>query len=336
VANNLSQVGKSRLRVAIVGRSMANTSRLSSIANARAAIFGSRVAFQPLEIREFTALAFSRLLRSLKPKIVFHVASLQSPWESAAGQNRWTRLMASAGFGITLPLQMALAAETSRAASDGKAAIINASYPDCVNVVLQRLGLRVTCGIGNAAIVEALCRSHAMTGGGDVRIVGHHGHLASWLKSKRSADQPRIWIRNREVDPLRLSPNLGAIGEQLNHVTSATAVSVILTLLSGETRQLSVPGVAGLPGGYPFAIKNQEFKLRLPSGISIEEAVAHNKTGERADGLELNTGVTFVRKVREALASVDFEYAQGFDLADWSRVRDRMVALRDRLRRTSA
>jgi len=87
-----------------------------------------------------------------------------------------------------------------------------------------------------------------------------------------------------------------------------------------------------MPGGYPFLLKRGRFSLRLPSGIDLPEAVAHNKTGERLDGLDLGSGVKFTAKARRALTDVGFEYAQGFDLPEWPSVRDRMVSLRDRLR----
>jgi len=266
----------------------------------------------------------------LKPKVIFQVASLQSPWEAARGANGWTKLVESAGFGITLPLQMSLAAEVSRGADDSEAAIVNASYPDCVNVALHRLGLRTTCGIGNSAIVEAFCLSN--TKSRDVRVVGHHGHLGGWIKGERSRAQPRIWVNGREMDAQRLRPRLGAIGAELNHVTASTAVPVIMALLIGDTLYRSIPGVAGLSGGYPFEVKHGKFKLQLPAGVSIEEALAHNKTGERLEGLDLASGVRFIGNARKRLASAGFEYAAGFDFAEWTCVRDRMLALRERLR----
>ena len=324
------------LRIGIIGRSEEKTCQLAMIANARAAILGTAVIFEPLVIPQFEAHAFARVLRQLKPKVVFQAASVQSPWEAGEEQNGWTRLLASAGFGITLPLQMALAAEVSRAAGDSEAFIINASYPDCVNLALHQLSLRTTCGIGNSAIVESFCRAEMGLRKRDVRVVGHHGHLSAWLKGKRSRHQPRIWVNAREADPVRLRPKLGPIGKELNSVTAATAVSVMMALLSGEMLLVSIPGVADLPGGYPYIVKNGKFTLRLPEGISKEEAIAHNKTGERSDGLDIASGVHFVGKARQALASAGFEYAEGFDFANWTDARDRMLALRERLRLLSA
>jgi hypothetical protein len=305
---------------------------MALIANARAASFGSSATFLPFGIPELKALAFSRVLRSLKPRVILHAASLQSPWEASQGRNLWTKLLAAGGFGITLPLQLALAAEISRGAADSEAAIVNACYPDCVNVVLHRLGLRTTCGIGNAAIVEAFCRSNVKVGSSDVRIVGHHGHLGVWLTGQRSRSQPRIWVKGAEMESLGLRPRLGSIGEELNAVTSSTAVPVMMSLLTGETLRASIPGVAGLPGGYPFVLNRRKFTLRLPSDITSEEAIAHNQTGERLDGLDLRSGTKFVGNARRALSSAAFEYAQGFDLAEWRSVCDKMIALRDRLR----
>lgn len=332
VVHALSQVPRIALRVVIIARSGKKAAQLAQIANARAGIFSASTRFEALEIAEFKAAAFSGMFRSLKPKVVFQTASLQSPWESAGGANGWTRLLASVGFGITLPLQMALTAEVSRAASDSEAAIVNACYPDCVNVALDRTGLRVTCGIGNAAIVEAFCRVHQKVRGAEVRVVGHHGQLAGWLLGKDSAVQPRIWVKGREVQAIRLSPKLEGVSEELNEVTAATASAVILALASGKTLRMSIPGVAGLPGGYPFLVKSGKFRLQLPAEISREEAIAHNRMGEQMDGLELGDGVRFVEKARAALTAAGFRYAQGFAFEEWAEVRDAMLALQNQLR----
>jgi hypothetical protein len=332
VVNALSQISPGPLRIAIIGRSMPKVGRLASIANARAAALRASATFVPLEVAPFKASSFFRAIRSFKPKVIFQVASIQSPWESTREQNRWTNLLASAGFGITLPLQLVLAAEVARAASDSEAAIINASYPDCVNVVLHRLGLRTTCGIGNCAIVEAFCRSHRQLGNSDVRVVGHHGHFYGWLHGKRSQTQPRTWVRGQEIESIGFHPHLGPIADELNNVTAATAVPVILSLLTGATLHASIPGVGALPGGYPFALKRGRFTLRLPPGVTLTEAIAHNKTGERMDGLVLESGVKFIGKARRALASAGFEYAEGFDLSDWQKASRKMTLLRSCLR----
>jgi hypothetical protein len=84
-----------------------------------------------------------------------------------------------------------------------------------------------------------------------------------------------------------------------------------------------------MPGGYPFIVKRGKFALHLPSGITAAEAIAHNKTGERLDGLDLGTGVKFLGKAQRSLARVGFEYAEGFDLAEWPSACEKLIALRD-------
>lgn len=332
VANSLSQFSAGPLRVAVVGRSKEKVGRIALLGNARGRAVGGRVEFVPYEMARFNAKTFRRMFGALKPKVVFHAASVQSPWEGAQEQNAWTRLIATAGFGVTLPLQLALAVEVCRAAEEHKAAIINASYPDCVNVVLDRLGMRVTCGIGNSAIVEAFCRSSKEGKGKDVRVVGHHGHLGVWLQGKLAVSQPRVWVKGKEIASQRIRPKFGSIGEELNEVTSATAVAIILSLVTGATLEISTPGVGGLPGGYPFVLKNGKFRMRLPGDIRLEEAIAHNRTGERQDGLELGTGVKFVDKAEQVLGTARFEYEQGFDFVEWKAAYEKMLLLRQRLR----
>lgn len=320
-----------------MGRSYSKASEIALIANARAATAGTSVTFQTVSLAQLKAADLARVFRSLKPKVILLAASIQSPWERTQGENAWTRLVAQGGFGVTLPLQLALAAEVARAAEGLDAAVVNACYPDCVNVVLERSGLRVTCGLGNAAIVqafcEASCRSNGKAGKKDVRVIAHHGQLGPWLSGKASGRQPRIWIQGREVPAQGLRPGLGGIGEELNGVTTTTAIPLLLSLLSGEVLRTSIPGVEGLPGGYPFLLKRGKFSLRLPPGVTRAEAVAHNKKGERLDGLDLSaSGAKFVGRARKALDAAKYEYAQGFGFAEWPLACERMVALRDRLR----
>ena len=332
VLHALSQVPKVALRVVVIARSGKKAQTLAQIANARAAIVSSRARFDAQEIAEFREAAFSRAFRTLKPKVIFQTASLQSPWESAGGANGWTKLVASAGFGMTLPLQMALTAEVSRAAGDSEAAIVNACYPDCVNVALERVGLRVTCGIGNAGIVEAFCRANEKANGARVRVAGHHGQLRGWLLGDSSAAQPRIWVKGREVRAIGWSPKLPSISEDLNEVTATTALAVIMALVTGETLEMSIPGVSGLPGGYPYVVKKGKFSLRLPPEISREEAIAHNRIGEQMDGLEMVEGIRFVERARVALAAAGFRYAEGFTFEEWRKARDAVLALQNQLR----
>jgi hypothetical protein len=51
------------------------------------------------------------------------------------------------------------------------------------------------------------------------------------------------------------------------------------------------------------------------------------------DGLDVRSDVQFVGKARQSLEAAGFEYAEGFALADWEKVSEKMLGLRNRLRR---
>ncbi len=87
-----------------------------------------------------------------------------------------------------------------------------------------------------------------------------------------------------------------------------------------------------MPGGYPFEVRRGKFKLRLPAGITWQEAIEHNRKGERSDGLELGEDVKFVGQAGESLEEAGYEYAKGFALAEWEKAAARMIELRERLR----
>lgn len=332
-AYGISLVVSGGLRVTVLGRSEPKVSQLVNIANARSASLSRAVNFTPCVLQSFSVSDLAPLLRSLKAKVILVAASLQSPWEFSGQDTAWTELVLRGGFGITLPLQLHLAAEISRSASELDCALVNACYPDCVNVVLYRLGLRTTCGIGNSAIVEAFCRSKiGVESSSDVRVIGHHGQLNPWIKGIGFSSHPRIWVDDAEIESMHMRPELGAIGEELNQVTGCTAIRVVMSLLTKTEMKVSIPGVTGLPGGYPFTMGGHGFELRLPPTVSTAMAIEHNQKGERLDGISIGSNVDFVPETRHLLRNVGFDYPEGFAFEDWPLVCSRMLALRERLR----
>jgi len=74
-------------------------------------------------------------------------------------------------------------------------------------------------------------------------------------------------------------------------------------------------------------------ELRLPAGISLDDAVARNQRWALADGALVDGGrVTFGDAARAELAAVAPELADGFDATDLTTVAERMHGLRDQLR----
>jgi len=98
----------------------------------------------------------------------------------------------------------------------------------------------------------------------------------------------------------------------------------------------SIPGVGGLPAGYPFLLQQGKFQMQFPRGVSLREAIAHNQAGERLDGLELSSSVKFVGEVRHQIAERHHSFANGFAFPDWEKAPEDRLRLRDRLRRLRA
>ena len=75
-------------------------------------------------------------------------------------------------------------------------------------------------------------------------------------------------------------------GEHLNPVVAASGVKNALALLFDTGLLTHSPGPQGLPGGYPVRLSASGAEVFLPPGISLEQAIAINEVGQRADGIE--------------------------------------------------
>jgi hypothetical protein len=120
---------------------------------------------------------------------------------------------------------------------------------------------------------------------------------------------------------------------ELNQVTGLTAALLLSALLTGAALDTSLPGPLGLPGGYPVRLADGELELRLPPGLTVDDAVAHNQRWALADGVVVDGGrVRFSDTARAELAAVDADLAAGFDLTDLDAATRRLHEVRERLR----
>jgi len=69
-------------------------------------------------------------------------------------------------------------------------------------------------------------------------------------------------------------------------VTSATATRLMMSLLLADHFIRVCREWQGCRG-ISFILKRRKFALHLPSSITAGEAIVHNKTGERLEGLDL-------------------------------------------------
>lgn len=71
-----------------------------------------------------------------------------------------------------------------------------------------------------------------------------------------------------------------------NPIVAASGVKNALALLRDTGLLTHSPGPQGLPGGYPIRLGAAGAKVALPAGVTMEQALAINEAGQRADGVE--------------------------------------------------
>lgn len=249
--------------------------------------------------------AIEQLLRHIRPNLVLHVASLDSPWHRKEG-SLWADLIRRAGFGLSLPLQAALVTKVAKVMAHcaPDCALVNASYPDAVNPILRALGFDVLCGVGNIGILAAVLEEYAATGE-PISILAHHSDVSQIARSSvPTTGRVRVWVGNTETkqDDAAFDAVRQIRGEELNQITGATIAKLLQQLASGESFRCHVPGPNGLPGGYPVQFSDVAVSLDLPAALTREEAIAHNQESARVEGVFVENGiVNFLGQAAEAL-----------------------------------
>jgi hypothetical protein len=278
------------LAIVLAGRNAARLDWLAQAANARAFALGAahRVACRTLDWDAPDDLA--RLLDATRPALVFHAASLQSMWEIAAGRDAWAAAIRAGGYGMTLPLQLALARRVARAidAHSPASRLVNACYPDAANEILARLGHAVTCGVGNVATLAAAYGATLdVKAPARLRLLAHHRQVSAAILGDSRGHPPRVWLDAAEQDGL---PDVRLPSDAaLNRITGATAARLLAALLGRiERYEGHAPGPQGLPGGYPVVIEATRLELDLPAGLTLDAARTLNRAWGVEEGVSLD------------------------------------------------
>lgn len=327
-----------RAVIKVVGRSKKSAEQIAIISNVRAVIAHSKIRFVFDDIDWETTERIENILKNTSPAIIFHTASLQSPWDFFSIQSEWTKLVHQAGFGVTLPLQASLVMKVASAIKKLglKAVLVNACYPDAVNPLLKSLELDITCGIGNISILSAAVSFLVHNNRTEsLKILAHHLHVNPQPSISPNYREPRIWVESNELQSVgeMLQPIRGIHGHELNQITGATAVKIILALYDTTPILLHVPGPNGLPGGYPVLIANKKVSLSLPMGISEEQAILWNKCCAKYDGVVINNDglAHFSHKASEILLKYGFKYAHRFNCKHLDSVCKEFLILKQKL-----
>lgn len=295
IGHVFSTATRAPLHLVIASRPSSRLDWLSRSVAAAATSLGSGLIVNT-EAVDWSDEALRQLLVSWHPRLVIHTASLQSPW-SLGGDDEWCRLVRSAGYGLTLPLHLALARRIGRAIleTSPESLFINACYPDAANRMLKADGVPILCGIGNVAILASLMSLDESIPLHDVQLLAHHCHVAeaisptarstsaisslrAWRKGLPMDEAAKAWLRHAQIPS----------DQRLNRVTAASAVSVVMSLLGrAPPCRANLPGPLGLPGGYPVAIGCGTLEVAVPSTMDRSEAIKLNESSGWCDGVSV-------------------------------------------------
>jgi hypothetical protein len=344
IALDLTATARESVTVAIAGRNLERLKWLETAGNARAAMFDrpARIAAHRVDLADADAAADT--IAAVAPKVVVQAASFQTGNVISTQGNAWTRLVAEGGLSATAVLQAPLSVEVARALKTVRpqAHFINCCFADVVNPLIAALGLPISCGVGNIAI---LANAFAGTRPGHERlkVLAHYQNLAPWREPAasllRSGRSCRVWIDETEIaDVYAKFRQVQLTREPAVEISGASGVPLMLAMASGRDWSGHVPGPHGLPGGYPVRLHDGVLDLDLPSAFTRAQAIAWNVSYEQESGLVVSPegDATYTGRLRDRLAAHSPALAGGFNVRDLAGVARAMSDLRSRLERSPA
>jgi len=326
-------------RVVLAGRNRERLQWLKVAAGARAAIFNIPVTVVAREADLLAEDAAAELLEESKPTVVVQAASVQTSSVIAGSYDAWSKLVQEGGLSATAVFQALLSSRVAEAMTRLRttAPLINCSFPDVVNGLINALGHQVVCGMGNVAILSnVFAADQNLIDRSRIKTLAHYQHLAAWRRppEARTGSAPRIWIDDEEIgDVFGTFRDVKLTPEPVIDISGASGVPMIVALAEGRSWTGHVPGPYGLPGGYPVQLVDGVLSLNLPSSVSQEEAVAWNGRFEEKNGLVVGPDrrARYTGVLRDRLAQHSPALAEGFDVADLEEVHRSMQELRTKL-----
>ncbi|MFR9798218.1 hypothetical protein ACL02U_20285 [Streptomyces sp. MS06] len=331
-------------RVVLAGRDTETIRRRGNLALFTATNLGLHGSVDTVHMDLRNVEATAETLARVRPDIVFMGGSLQS-WRVITRLPREVfEELDEAQFGPWLPMHLTLnhlLMQAVRASGTG-ARVVNASFPDAVGPVLDKVGLAPAIGVGNVAnIVPALTRGSAHllgVGAADVelRLVAQHyfsHYVPRFGDAGNGAYHLDVRVRGAEasadIDHRALFAQLdnrlkrlGGVEGQL--LTASSAVRVLRGMAADSGVLAHAPAPSGLPGGYPVRVHRDGGTLDLPEGVTAEQAVRLNEVCQRADGIDRiddDATVHFAERemsVMKRLLGYDCPSMKLGDCAEWA------------------
>ena len=288
----------------IAGRDQEHMRRYANLVRQAAGEYGDTVDVEPAAIDLTDVEGTARVLDQLRPDVVFSCVTRQSYWHITQLRPELYEPLAAAYTGPFLPMHLSLIYKLMQAVrlSSQEPIVVNAAYPDATHPTLATAGLSPDVGIGNVALTVGGMRTAIAQQFGvavsavEIRAAFHHwvSFMASRAGDARSAPfylSIRVEGEPLPIDRAAVFGPLTTIQKRLSgadyqHLTAATAVTVLRAFLDDADTRTHAPGPNGLPGGWPVRIRDGRVELDLPPGLEFTEARRINEQGGRFDGID--------------------------------------------------
>jgi hypothetical protein len=311
----LEAVSRSGLfrRIVVASRSGRKAQQRINNALIGAGLDGYFPRFEAVEF-DFNDPACVKQLRALAPDIIFSAPSLRPWWRTedpATGALPFAALMS-----LHLAPMAVLRERMAEADLDG--IWIAASFPDVINPCLTRSGYGPHCGVGNvqepiakiqAGVVRALSLDPTKV---KIRLVAQHAFEYYVMR-----EEPSDVLPPYQLEVLAADKDVSDLGHRIlrdpfpfpydlhfNRVTASACLVTLRALAEEGPTQTHLPGILGLPGGYPVVVEGKLLQLDLAEGWSVEAAVATNTASLAWDGisaLDVDGTVHFTQETSRAL-----------------------------------
>ncbi len=231
-----------------------------------------QIEFHQLDLNDIDRTA--EFVADQNPDILISTATLQTWWLADLLPEPQATQVKKAGFGIWLPVNLTLTLKLMRALENChyRGLSLTAPFPDVSNVVLSRLGIAPTCGIGNVDEVVPKVQLMAAESLGvpvkkiEIDLIAHHAIQKYTLNRQSMAtipdrDLPPYYLRItvEGVDVTNKVDSRGILfsafpitaGPASHFLTAGASLKLLRALCREEKSKVHTPAPNGLPGGYP-------------------------------------------------------------------------------------
>lgn len=215
----------------------------------------------------------------------------------------WKRINHEGRMGPWLPLFLDLPARLmqARKAAGSTVPVVQISYPDAVNAVLDAVGLTPAAGCGNSQNIATIVRLSAAKELGipvrdvDIELVANHFHAwALAADDPEMAQRPlwlRVYVQNQDVTDSVTTESFWAdvratYPRQRPVFAASSAVQNAMRIVRDDRTAGHINSPAGLPGGVTARLGADGAELLLPAGMSEADVRSMLTTAQQGDGID--------------------------------------------------